>query len=113
MDDSSKTETESNSQKEMSLVKQPNYWRSEKGYKRKYQFREKRNYQVSEICILMLLLNDKYSIDLVKTTLRKSKMTYRLVKIKSIMTDGEILDIEDFIINRCEEKYKYDLRNGT
>ena len=29
---------------------EPNFWRNEKGYKRKYQFRERRNYQVCEIC---------------------------------------------------------------
>ena len=77
MDDSpskskSKKELSKESTKETKTKEEHNYWRSEKGYKRKYQFREKRNYQVCEVCVLLMLLNDYFDIEIVKSTLKKS-----------------------------------------
>jgi hypothetical protein len=73
MDHSTSSESESKSSEETKPKQEPNYWRSEKGYKRKYQFREKRNYQVSEICVLMMLLNEYFEVELLKTNIKKSK----------------------------------------
>ena len=97
MNNSLTTGTESKSSEESKIKQQPNYWRSQKGYKRKYQFREKRNYQVSEICVLLLLLNDHFAIELSQSLLRQSKVTKRLIRLKTLTKENEIINVEEFI----------------
>ena len=90
-----------------------NRWRSEKGYKRKYQFREKRNYQVAEISILYMLLNEHFEIEISKTLFRKSTAAKRLFRLKSLTRKNEIIYVEDIIKRRCKEKLTVDINNGT
>ena len=95
------------------IKNQPNYWRSEKGYKRKYQFREKRNYQVAEICVLLMLLNEHFQIELTQSSKRKTKVTNQIFYLKKMIQGKEIIDVEEIIRRRCKEKLEYDVKKGT
>lgn len=95
------------------IKNQPNYWRSEKGYKRKYQFREKRNYQVAEICVLLMLLNEHFQIELAQSSKRKTKVTNQIFYLRKMIQGKEIIDVEEIIRRRCKEKLEFDVNKGT
>ena len=103
MNNTSNTDTQTEISEETKIKLQPNYWRDQKGYKRKYQFREKRNYQVSEICILFSLLNEYFDIELSKTIVRKSKLTNRLLRLKRLTKENDVINVEELINRRCRE----------
>ena len=112
MDSSSQSHSTSSSSDDYE-EQETNYWRKEKGYKRKYQFREKRNYQVAQLSVLMLLLNENFDIELVPKILRQTKITNRLLKIKSITKDNESVEVNELIKRRSVEKYQSDIKMGT
>ena len=108
-------ENETNTPEQLQMIKEMkeiHHWRTEKGYKRKYQFREKRNYQVAEISILYMLMNEHYRIEISKTALRKSTVTNRMIRLKTLTSDNEIVHVEEIIKRRCNEKLMLDIKKG-
>ena len=85
MNNTTNSDTQTEISEESKIKQHPNYWRDEKGYKRKYQFREKRNYQVAEICVLFLLLNEHFNIEISKTISTSSSVnavTFSIISFK-------------------------------
>ena len=79
----------------------------------KFHFREKRNYQVAVTSLLYFLLNEHYQIEISRTLVRKSKVSKRLLRLKSISMNNEIIDVETIIKRRCFEKLAYERKIGT
>ncbi|EDR30239.1 hypothetical protein EDI_284060 [Entamoeba dispar SAW760] len=71
--------------------------------------REKKSFQ-QLLCIG--LLSQHVSL-VIKLPIKKSHVTMEFIKVKNIhFKNGEDLEIENFIIKRCNEIYNYDIANG-
>ena len=84
--------------------------------RRQNPFRNKRNYQVSQQCVFLALLNQYFDIK-VKSPPKCSTVAQQFIRIDKLYqtVDGKSeneLEIENFINARCRRLYELDLEKG-
>ncbi|ELP89182.1 hypothetical protein EIN_485740 [Entamoeba invadens IP1] len=78
----------------------------------RFSFRNSRNIASATQSILVALLNIKFKIVL-KSPLKKAKVTQQLLRIESIEKDNTSLFIEDFVQTRCINRLTFDKEMGV
>ncbi|ELP95120.1 hypothetical protein EIN_427860 [Entamoeba invadens IP1] len=87
-------------------------WTKEVGYKRKYQFREKRNYQVSQQGIFLAIINQYFEIDLLNP-IKRSNVATQILRIDTLKRGEDIIHFNSFLEERCQTLFKNDIANGV
>ncbi|EDR28471.1 hypothetical protein EDI_315750 [Entamoeba dispar SAW760] len=87
-------------------------WKKETGYKRKYQFREKRNYQVAQQSIFLALLNDYFEIELLPP-IKRSNVATQLLRINRLVHGEDSILFNLVVEHRCNDLFQKDIENGV
>ncbi|EKE41367.1 hypothetical protein ENUP19_0003G0050 [Entamoeba nuttalli] len=77
-----------------------------------HAFQRMRNYQVFQQAIFIALLSQFFEI-VIRPPVKKSIVSFQLLRVDAIKLMKDVLSINDFIIARCKEKYKMDIKMGT
>ena len=75
-------------------------------------FKKSRNYQVYQQCILIALLSSFFDV-VIKQPVKRSVVSLQMLRIISISSKqtNEVINVDEFVTQRCKEKYENDLRN--
>ncbi|EMS13820.1 TATA-binding protein-associated phosphoprotein, putative [Entamoeba histolytica HM-3:IMSS] len=70
-----------------------------------------RTYQVYQQGVLLVLLNNHFEITLQIPT-KRSVVTHQYFKINELRRGNDSIKVEEYVEQRCKEKYLQDISNG-
>ncbi|ELP94738.1 hypothetical protein EIN_340760 [Entamoeba invadens IP1] len=74
-------------------------------------FKKMRNYQVYQEAVFIALLSTFFEI-VVRAPVKKSIVSLQLLRVEVIRSLRDVINVNDFVISRCKEKYKLDIKDG-
>ena len=74
-------------------------------------FKNYRNYQVFQQACFIGFLN-RYHTIIIQKPIKRCVVTYQIINIKSIVIDGQEIEIDRLVEQRCNERKQFDVNTG-